>query len=87
MNTEKDVTGARVTGPELRLQLPLFDTGKASVARLEAEHRRAQRQLEAIAIAARSEVREQHGPPARPRARWRATTARSCCRSGGASWS
>jgi outer membrane protein, heavy metal efflux system len=61
VNTEKDVTGARLTGPELRLQLPIFDTGKASVARLESEHRRAQRQLEAIAVGARSEVREQHG--------------------------
>jgi cobalt-zinc-cadmium efflux system outer membrane protein len=61
LNTEKEVTGERVTGPELRLQLPLFDTGKASVARLEAEHRRAQRQLEALAVEARSQVREQHG--------------------------
>jgi cobalt-zinc-cadmium efflux system outer membrane protein len=58
INTEKEITGERVTGPELRLQLPLFDTGKADVARLEAEHRRAQRQLEAIAVDARSEVRE-----------------------------
>jgi outer membrane protein, heavy metal efflux system len=61
VNTEKEVTGERVTGPELRLQLPLFDTGAASVARLQSEHRRAVRQLEAIAISARSEVREQHG--------------------------
>jgi outer membrane protein, heavy metal efflux system len=58
INTEKDVTGERVTGPEFALQLPIFDTGKASIARLEAEHRRAQRQLEAIAVNARSEVRE-----------------------------
>lgn len=61
IDTEKEVTGERVTGPELRLQLPLFDTGQASVTRLEAEHRRAQRQLEALAVSARSEVREQHG--------------------------
>jgi cobalt-zinc-cadmium efflux system outer membrane protein len=59
VNTEKDVTGERVTGPELALQLPIFDTGKASIARLEAEHRRAQRQLEALAVNARSEVREE----------------------------
>lgn len=58
VNTEKDVTGERVTGPELALQLPIFDTGRASIARLEAEHRRAQRQLEALAVNARSEVRE-----------------------------
>jgi cobalt-zinc-cadmium efflux system outer membrane protein len=59
VNTEKDVGGDRVTGPELALQLPIFDTGKASIARLEAEHRRAQRQLEALAVKARSEVREE----------------------------
>lgn len=59
VSTEKDVTGERVTGPELTLQLPIFDTGKASVARLQAEHRRAQRQLEALAVNARSEVREE----------------------------
>jgi len=58
VNTEKDVDGLRITGPELALQLPIFDTGKASIARLEAEHRRAQRQLEALAVNARSEVRE-----------------------------
>jgi cobalt-zinc-cadmium efflux system outer membrane protein len=59
IGAEKDVTGERVAGPELALQLPIFDTGKASIARLEAEHRRAQRQLEALAIDARSEVREE----------------------------
>ncbi len=58
INTEKDASGERVTGPELVLQLPVFDTGKASIARLTAEHRRAQRQLEALAVHARSEVRE-----------------------------
>jgi cobalt-zinc-cadmium efflux system outer membrane protein len=59
VNTEKELTGGRVTGPELALQLPIFDTGKASIARLEAEHRRAQRQLEALAVNARSEIREE----------------------------
>jgi cobalt-zinc-cadmium efflux system outer membrane protein len=59
INTEKEITGERVTGPEVALQLPLFDIGRASIARLAAEHRRAQRQLEALAIDARSEVREQ----------------------------
>ena len=48
----------RVTGPSLALQLPIFDTGRASIARLEAEYRRSQRLLEALAVAARSEVRE-----------------------------
>jgi cobalt-zinc-cadmium efflux system outer membrane protein len=58
IDTEKDLSGQRVTGPSLSLQLPIFDTGRASIARLEAEHRRAQRQLEALAVDARSEVRE-----------------------------
>lgn len=58
INTERDILGERVTGPELSLQLPIFDTGKASIARLQAEHRRAQRQLESLAVNARSEVRE-----------------------------
>jgi cobalt-zinc-cadmium efflux system outer membrane protein len=58
VNTEKDIEGPRLTGPQLALQLPIFDTGKAGIARLEAEHRRAQRQLEALAVNARSEVRE-----------------------------
>jgi cobalt-zinc-cadmium efflux system outer membrane protein len=55
---ERDTDGQRVTGPSLSLQLPIFDTGRASVARLTAEYERAQRQLEALAIDARSEVRE-----------------------------
>jgi cobalt-zinc-cadmium efflux system outer membrane protein len=59
VNSEKDVGGERVTGPELALQLPIFDTGKASLSRLEAEHRRAQRRLEALAVNVRSEVREE----------------------------
>jgi cobalt-zinc-cadmium efflux system outer membrane protein len=55
---EKGTDGQRVTGPSLELQLPIFDTGRAQVARLEAEYLRAQRQLEALAVNVRSEVRE-----------------------------
>jgi cobalt-zinc-cadmium efflux system outer membrane protein len=55
---EPDPDHVRVTGPVLALQLPIFDTGKASIARLEAEHLRSQRLLEALAVDARSEVRE-----------------------------
>ena len=58
VSTEKDIGEQRVTGPELVLQLPIFDSGKPSIARLQAEHRRAQRQLEAMAVNTRSEVRE-----------------------------
>ncbi len=57
-----DVAAARwrvdVVGRALALKLPIFDTGKASIARLEAQHRQVQRQLEALAINARSEGRE-----------------------------
>ncbi len=58
VQTEKDSGGQRVTGPSLALQLPIFDTGRASIARLEAQHRQAQHQLQALAINARSEVRQ-----------------------------
>lgn len=55
---EEELDDTRLTGPVLEVELPLFDTGAASVARLEAFHRRAQRQLEALAIETRSAVRE-----------------------------
>jgi len=57
LNQEKDTDGTRLRGPELAIALPIFDTGAASIARLEAEQRRAQRQLEQLAIEIRSEVR------------------------------
>ena len=55
---ERESDGQRVTGPSLGLQLPIFDTGKASIARLKAEYGRSQRQLEGLAVNTRSEVRE-----------------------------
>ncbi len=57
VNREKEIDGTHLRGPQIAIALPLFDTGAASIARLEAEHRRAQRQLEALAIEIRSEVR------------------------------
>jgi cobalt-zinc-cadmium efflux system outer membrane protein len=59
VETEKEIDGTRVTGPAIALQLPIFDTGAAGVARLEAEHRRVRWQLEALAVEVRSRVREQ----------------------------
>ena len=47
-----------VTGPTLRLELPIFNQGKGRIARLEAQLRQAERRLEAQAIDIRSEVRE-----------------------------
>ena len=55
---EPEAEHVRVTGPSVSLQLPIFDTGRASIARLEAEYQRSQRLLEALAVDARSEVRE-----------------------------
>jgi cobalt-zinc-cadmium efflux system outer membrane protein len=55
---EREPDGVDLTGPVLELRLPLFDTGKASVARLESELARARWQLAALEGQARSEVRE-----------------------------
>lgn len=57
VNREKDLDGTRLRGPQIAIALPIFDTGAASVARLEAELRRAQRQLEQLDLEVRSEVR------------------------------
>lgn len=58
VNTEKETDGSRVTGPTLDFQLPIFNFGQAAIARLKAEYTQAQRDLEATAIEARSEVRQ-----------------------------
>lgn len=61
VRTEREPEGApriRTTGPSLALQIPIFDTGRASIARLEAQYQQSQRLLEALAVDARSEVRE-----------------------------
>lgn len=58
IESERELDGLRITGPTLSLRLPLFDTGKAAIARLESEQRSLEWQLEALAIGIRSEVRE-----------------------------
>jgi cobalt-zinc-cadmium efflux system outer membrane protein len=50
-----------VTGPTLDLELPIFNQGQAEIARLTAQYRQAQRELEALAVNVRSEVREARG--------------------------
>jgi len=47
-----------LTGPTLSIALPIFDVGRASVARLEYQIRQAERQLEVLTINARADVRE-----------------------------
>ena len=54
---EWETDGARLTGPTVELRLPLFDTGAASVARLESELAISRRQLEALEARVASEVR------------------------------
>jgi cobalt-zinc-cadmium efflux system outer membrane protein len=58
VDTERSPDGQRVTGPSVSLQIPVFDQGKAEVARVEAQFRQYQRRFEAMAVDARSEVRE-----------------------------
>lgn len=58
ISRERDTDRVRVTGPVLGIELPIFDTGAASIARLEAERRRAERQVEELSVRIRSEIRE-----------------------------
>jgi outer membrane protein, heavy metal efflux system len=53
----QDVTGPRLIGPTLSLELPIFDQRQALIGRLEAQRRQAQRQLDALGLGVRSEVR------------------------------
>lgn len=55
---ERDPEGVRSIGPTLNLRLPVFNQGQAALARLQAQYRQAQDELEAISVEARSEVRE-----------------------------
>ncbi len=58
VNTERETDGSRVTGPTLDLELPIFNQGQGEIANMTAQYRQAQRELEAMAINIRSEVRE-----------------------------
>lgn len=57
-DTEKNPDGSRVTGPELNLQLPIFDQGQAQMAKALATEKRAEAQLANLTVNAKSEVRE-----------------------------
>lgn len=58
VNREKEVDRTVLAGPSLDLKLPLFDFGQAAIPKLQAQYRQAQHRLEALAVNARSEVRE-----------------------------
>ena len=60
VNTERESDRTNLTGPRLSLELPLFNQGQARIARSQAELRRAERKLEALAIGIRADVRAQH---------------------------
>lgn len=61
VSAERHVEGQLVVGPTASLELPIFDQKQAAVASMEAELRRRQRRLDALAVDARSEVREARG--------------------------
>ena len=60
VDTERSPDRTNTTGPTMRLEVPLFNQGQARVAKGEAELRRAERKLEALAIGIRSDVRALH---------------------------
>jgi cobalt-zinc-cadmium efflux system outer membrane protein len=57
VDAHRDPDGPRVLGPNLVIELPLFDQRQAVIARLEAQERQQERRLAGLAIDARSEVR------------------------------
>jgi len=58
VSAERDTDGQWVTGPELSLELPIFDQRQAEIARRVADLRRADDRVFALAVGIRSEVRE-----------------------------
>jgi outer membrane protein, heavy metal efflux system len=57
VSTERDAEGTRVTGPDLSIELPIFDQGQARAARTLAEVRQARARQADLAVNIRSEVR------------------------------
>jgi len=57
VDAHQDPEGSRVLGPNLIIELPIFDQRQAAIARLEAQVRQQERRLSATSIDARSEVR------------------------------
>jgi cobalt-zinc-cadmium efflux system outer membrane protein len=57
ISRERETDRTWVTGPELAIELPIFNQRQADIARLEAQLRRSQNRLTAQAIDIRSEVR------------------------------
>lgn len=60
VDTERDPNGTQLTGPELRIDLPVFNWGRAAVRKLEGEWRKAQAEAEAIEAEVRNDVAASH---------------------------
>jgi outer membrane protein, heavy metal efflux system len=60
-DVERGPGGEVIAGPTARVELPIFDQHQAEIARREADLRRARARLAALAVEARSEVREARG--------------------------
>jgi cobalt-zinc-cadmium efflux system outer membrane protein len=60
VNSEREPEGERITGPTMRLEIPLVNQGQARIAKGEAELRQSERRLEGLAIDIRSDVRALH---------------------------
>jgi cobalt-zinc-cadmium efflux system outer membrane protein len=56
-SAEREPDGSWVLGPELGLELPIFDRGQADLVRLDAELRRADQRVFGLAVEIRSEAR------------------------------
>jgi len=69
VTSDREPEGGWSLGPSLALALPVFDQGQANVARLAAAQRRAERELAAARLDARSDVREAAARLAGARAR------------------
>jgi cobalt-zinc-cadmium efflux system outer membrane protein len=57
ISRERETDRTWVTGPQLAIELPIFNQRQADIARLEAQLRRSQKRLTAQAISIRSEIR------------------------------
>ena len=59
-DTERDPTSGYLTGPNLEFEVPVFNWGRASVKKMEAELRRARAEAEALEGEVRNEVEAAH---------------------------
>jgi cobalt-zinc-cadmium efflux system outer membrane protein len=57
VDMHQDPNGPLLLGPNLVIELPIFDQRQATIARLEAQRRQMERRLQEVAVDARSEVR------------------------------